>query len=67
VCVDIVQVATPLSGYAALCVDVVFVCGWCAAVSPFAIHLALHVCVCVCVCVCMSVSVCVCVCVCVCV
>jgi hypothetical protein len=40
VCVllDIVQVATPLSRYAALCVDIVFVFGWCAAVSPFAIE-----------------------------
>jgi hypothetical protein len=67
---DIVQVARPLSGYADLCVDVVFVCGWCVCVC---------VCVCVChsggctslpgegVCVCVCVSVCVCVCVCACV
>jgi hypothetical protein len=44
VCVwlDIVQATAPLSGYAVMCVGVVFVRGWCAAVSPFAIHFALH-------------------------
>jgi type VI protein secretion system component VasF len=31
-----------LSGYVVMCVAVLFVCGWCAAVSPFAIHFALH-------------------------